>query len=80
MATGNVFGLVPSSNHVGHMNTRQGATLRGRFVRLPVDGRVIAARGSGQKDENIASDETPTKELIGTAPPASPAIPNGVVR
>ena len=54
---------------VSTMNSQKGTALRGWFVRLLVDGKVVAARGSSQKYEDIGADDARTRAFAATAAP-----------
>lgn len=46
-----------------------GSALRGWMVRVVVDGKVVATRGSTQTYEEIAEDEESVQDLLNGAPP-----------
>ena len=63
---GSVYG---SGTSVSATNFQRGTALRGWFVRLLVDGKVVAARGSSQKYEDIGADDARTRAFVGSAAP-----------
>ena len=80
ISTYNPSGSSAGTTSVTYRNSQKGTTLRGWFVRLIVDGRVIATKGSSQKYEDLAANESQLKELAGDPATSNVHLPASASR